>query len=197
MLDYQIFMKHAEKVCKSPHLDSVERHQILKGVKHFENGDAAATDSHRLYLARGIHDREDGAVISPDGKKLTGNYPEVKRLIPSNDALQEVELSVADLLEASSAIYGVGSVIEEIPRMDFIEDSIRYDSVHVKYHRTLPVRFEERMFVNARYVLDAVRLFKAAKCKTVTVKFYGRMRPFTLANEDESLIVLILPIRKY
>ncbi|MFY2158215.1 hypothetical protein ACOSZF_21695 [Cytobacillus firmus] len=197
MLNYEIFMKHAEKVCSSPHLDAVDRHQILKGVKHFENGDAIATDSHRLYLARGVHNREDEAVISPAGKVLSGNYPDVKRIIPTNDPSQEIGLSVADLLEASNAIYGVGSVIEETPRMDFVEDSIRYDSVHVKYQRTLPDRFEERMCVNAKYVLDAVRLFKAASCQNVSVKFYGRMRPFTLANEDESLIVLILPIRKY
>jgi hypothetical protein len=194
MISYEVFMKHAEKVTKN----APEVRTILSGVKHLENGNAVVTDSHRLYVAKGIHSRTDGAVLTPKGKPVDGNYPDVSRLIPDPlYAKQKVEMSVAELYNAADAIYSVGSFIEETPRLDFVEDSIRYDSPLVNYKRQVPVFFNESMYLNARYVLDAVKLLKAAGCQTITLNFYGSMRPFTLTNEDESLLALILPIRKY
>lgn len=193
-ITYEVFMKHAEKVTKNT---SVER-TILSGVKHLENGNLIVTDSHRLYLAKGIHSRTDGAVITPKGKMVDGDYPDVSRIIPDiSYAKQEVQLSVSELYESADAIYSVGSFIEETPRFELIENFIRYDSVLVKYKRQVSVTFDELMIVNAKYVLEAVKLFKSTGSQMVTIRFYGKLRPITLTNEDESLLALILPIRKY
>jgi hypothetical protein len=192
---YEEFMKHAAKICRS---EAIGDRQILTGVKHLENGDAIATDSHRLYLARAIHDHRDGAVLTPEGRRLTGNYPEVSRIIPSNDPVQQLQMDTKELMEAADAIYTVGSLIEgkRVP-LQFCDNFIRYDSLEVNYSRTFSVQFECSCYVNAKYFLEALKLFKAAGCSTVSVRFYGKMRPVRLTGEDENLDVIILPVRKY
>jgi hypothetical protein len=207
MISYEVFMKHADKVCKNS-LNEVR--PTLSGVKHLENGDAVCTDSHRLYLAKGIHDRTDGAVITPAGKKVDGNYPDVSRIIP--DALyakQSLQIEVSELLRASDMIASVGGVAQKNmvegteavlkpPALEFKEDAIQYNNFAVKIKYSIfPMQFEERICANAVYLLDALKLLKAAGCQMVTLNFYGTTRPFTLVNEDESLLALILPIRKY
>lgn len=198
MLDYETFMKHAAKVCESGHLsENVERYKILKGVKHLENGDAVATDSHRLYLGRGIHNRTDGAVITPKGKILDGSYPDVSRLINLGDPKQKVQLSVKDMLEAAGAIHSVGKLIDSDKnvRLKLIDNSIRYTSPIVNYYREFSVTFEIPLFLNARYLLEAMKLLKATGCERVTVNFYSSMRPVTFINENDDLLIIILPIR--
>lgn len=205
-ISYELFMKHADKVCKNA---SATR-PVLSGVKHIENGDAVCTDSHRLYVAKAIHSRTDGAVITSSGKNVEGNYPDVSRIIPdASYAKQTIQIEVAELLKAADMIASVGGLAEkEIvkgtenqpkpPALDFKEDRISYYKVHCKIHYSVnPIQFEEPLSANAFYVLDAMKLFKAAGCKTVTLNFFGKMRPFTFTNEEEDLLVLVLPIRKY
>lgn len=201
-ISYEVFMKHAEKVCKNP---ASATRPILSGVKHLENGDAVCTDSHRLYVAKGIHTRTDGAVITPKGKNVDGNYPDVSRLIPdASYAKQALKVDVADLLKAADMISSIGDLAEKEtnsnkpPALDFKEERISYNNIHCKINYSVyPIQFEEPISANAFYVLDAMKLFKAAGCQTVTLNFFGKMRPFTFTNEDEDLLVLILPIRKY
>lgn len=100
-------MKHAAKVCNNA--SSVR--PILSGVKHSENGDAVCTDSHRLYVAKKIHSRIDGAVITPSGKTVDGNYPDVSRLVPdSSYAKDTLQLEVSDLLKAADMVSSVGGL---------------------------------------------------------------------------------------
>lgn len=201
-ITYELFMKHAEKVCKNP-ISTVR--PILSGVKHAENGDLFCTDSHRLYVAKNAHDRTDGAVFTPAGKPVDGSYPDVSRLIPDRAyAKQSLEIEVSELLRAADMIVAVGSVAEQEaktekpPALEFREKVICYHNfaVHISYSFA-PVQFEEHICANAIYLLDVMKLLKAAGCQTVTLNFFGKMRPFTLTNEDESLLALILPIRKY
>ncbi|MFJ5716579.1 hypothetical protein [Neobacillus sp. NPDC093127] len=207
MLTYETFMKHAEKVCKSP---SAGVRPMLSGVKHKENGDLICTDSHRLYVAKELHSRDDGAVITPRGKIVDGNYPDVSRLIPDPlYAKQSLEIELNELFRAADMIAAVGGIAQKSmvegtkaeykpPALDFIEDAIGYTNFAVKISYSFyPLRFEEPICSNAVYVPDAVKLLKAAGCETITIRFYGSMRPFTLTNEDENLLVLILPIRKH
>lgn len=197
VINYETFMKHAEKVCKSPHLsEDLERHKPLKGVKHFEDGSAAVTDSHRLYFVKDIHDRTDGAIVTPSGKKVSGNYPDIKRLISMDYQKQELSVSVADLLEAADSINAVGSLVEgKTPLIQLKENIARYDSPLVKYHRELSVQFEVNVFLNAQYLLDAMKMFKASGCDEVTVRLFGPMRPVYFLYEN--ILALILPVRKH
>lgn len=194
-ISYEVFMKHAEKVTKN----APEVRNILSGVKHSENGDLFCTDSHRLYLAKGLHNRTDGAVLNPKGKMVDGNYPDVSRLIPdSAHAKQSLEIELAELYRAADMMAAVGGVADKIPALEFKGKVICYHNieVHISYSFA-PIQFDGHICANAFYVRDAVKLLKAAGCQTITLNFYGSMRPFTLTNEDESLLALILPIRKY
>ncbi|WP_147536075.1 hypothetical protein [Bacillus marasmi] len=198
LLDYKTFMKHAEKVCKSAHVvTNAERYKMLTGIKHLENGDAVVTDAHRLYLARNIHNRTDGAVLTPTGKKLEGDYPDISRIIPDYRlAKQVVEINLKDILHAAASIYDVGSIVEEKPRLDFTECTVRYDSPLVKYQYEFDVQFEVSLYLDALYLLQALLLFKTTGCQTVTIHFHGSFRPVVFENEDKSLLALILPVRK-
>jgi hypothetical protein len=204
MIDYQVFMKHAEKVTKNAAVVNTVR-TVLFGIKHMENGDAIVTDSHRLYVAKNVHDRTDGAIITPGGKIIDDKYPDVQRLIPDPSyAKQTLELEVKELLRAADMFASVGAIAEleadtkKPPGLEFKEDLICYSSYQVKINYSInPISFNERICANAIYVLDAMKLFKAAEFETVTFNYFGAMRPFTLTNADESLLVLILPIRKY
>lgn len=198
MVDYETFMKHAKAVTDSI-TSELERHQNLKGVKHFEDGSAVVTDAFRLYLAKGVHNRTDGVVISPGGKKLNVDYPNVKRLIPDNNgAKQEFQIHVQALLEAADIIHSVGKMIEGKSIMKFEGNTVSYQSFEIggfRYQRELSVTFETSFWMDPKFVMDAMKLFKAAKCDDVTFRFFGAMRPVTF--ECDNLIALILPIRKY
>lgn len=195
-ISFETFVKHAEIVCKNE-TDSNREKPILKGIRLLDNGDAVVTDAHRMYLAKGIHNQSVSKTIAPNGKVLEGDYPDVKRIIPSSEPHQSLELNTIELHEAAYCIYGVGSVIEEKVLLHFDENLIKYDSIHVKYQRAFPVTFNVRCFVNAKYFLDAVKFFKAVGSNLITLQFYGAMRPIKMTNEDESLIVLVLPIKKH
>jgi DNA polymerase III sliding clamp (beta) subunit (PCNA family) len=200
MIDYKVFMKHAEKVTKN----ASETRPVLKGVMHLENGTAVVTDSHRLYVAKSIHDRQEGAVITPAGKKVDGNYPDVFRIVPdSSYAKYSLQIEIKELLRAADMIASIGDLArvesksDKPPALDFKEDTVRYVSPFVNISYTLPVQFQEPICANAIYVLEAMKLLKAAGCQEVTFNYFGAMRPFTFTNEDEDLLILILPIRKY
>jgi DNA polymerase III sliding clamp (beta) subunit (PCNA family) len=188
----------------------LEVRHILSGVKHLQNGDAICTDSHRLYLAKGVHDRTDGAVLTQAGKSVDGNYPDVSRIIPDyTNAKQTLNLEVNELLKVADIIANVGSIAEKAivegtkkeskhPTLEFKEDVIRYVNFQCNINYSFyPIRFEELICADAVYVLDAMKLFKAVGCQTVTLHFHGSMRPFTFTNENEDLTALILPVRKY
>jgi DNA polymerase III sliding clamp (beta) subunit (PCNA family) len=198
MIDYKTFMAHAAKVCGSAHLKLTDKHKMLRGVKHFESGNAVATDAHRLYFAQAIHDRNDSAVITPKGKVLEGDYPDVSRLIPdSGNAKQELEIDVGEMLKGADIIASLGKIIEPVPSIKLQENELYFYSVEMKIRYFLDVKFEESLWLNAQYLLDAMKLFKAAKCQKAIFRYYGRVRPITLTNDEESLLALILPIRKY
>lgn len=198
MISYKTFMSHAAKVCSSAHLQLTDKHKMLRGVKHYESGNAVVTDAHRLYFAQAIHDRTDGAVITPKREMLEGSYPDVSRLIPSsNDAKQELEIDVGEMLKGADIIASLGKIIDPVPSIKLRENELYFYSVEMKIRYFLGVKFDESLWLNAQYLLDAVKLFKAAKCQKVIFRYYGRVRPITLSTDDESLLALILPIRKY
>ena len=212
MLDYKIFMKHAEKVTKN----APESRPVLKGVKHLDNGTAVVTDSQRLYVARGIHAGLDGVVMTPNGKVMKGSYPDVTKLIPDPSyAKYSLVINTDELLKGVDIIASVGAIAEKAkveglkdgegkplepkpPALILEDDGIRYENVQVRIkYSTAPLHFEEPICANVFYVLDAMKLFKATGDHILTFRYYGAMRPFSLTNPDDSLLVLILPIRKY
>lgn len=191
-MDYKTFMKHAKKVTKN----APEHKPVLCGVKHFEDGSAVVTDSFRLYLVKGIHGRNDGAVLSPDGKKIGGKYPETGRLIPDPlDAKQKTDVDVAEFLTAFDIMQSVAQSVSLGPGVMIRRNGVHFYSEEVEASYELSVEFEEVFATNSVFWVDALKLFKAFKYETATFSFYGKYRPFTLVSKDEKITVLILPIR--
>lgn len=194
MITYEVFMRHAEKVTKNVEIEAPKR-EVLKGVYHHPDGSLFVTDSHRLYKADNLHDRQEGALLSPKGKEVKGNFPDVTWLIPVNDPSWSLDIDVSEFIEATDTLYSVGKTVEKNVVVDFKEDKLSFTSIEVKSSYSLSVSFKESVSFRALYWLEATKLFKAAKCRTVTFNFYGQMRPITLVAEN--LTVLILPVRRH
>lgn len=192
-LDYKTFTRHAKRVIKTLAMEK----EILKGIKHFEDGSVAVTDGHRLHIVKGIHDRKDGAVITPTGKKLIGNYPEIKRLIPSYDPHYSSKLDVNEFIKAMEVIEVAGVGSDSEPYADIDGQSISFKSVEIKAKYEVSVNFEERFTSNASFWIDALKMFDAFSYEKVNFNFYGRVRPFTLESADRKVFALILPVRRY
>lgn len=196
-LTYEIFMKHADKVCK--HAGEITTRKVLQGVMHYSDGSAAVTDSHRLYMVKSIHNLEEDTINTPAGEKIEDRYPEVRRLIPQQDGELAVKVSVPDMLQAADIIASVGSQVEKLPLMKLKDETASFDHYEMVINYSFPgFSFGKApVWINAKYVLDAMNLFKAAGCEMVKLHFYGRTRPLVMFNEDETLLALILPVRKY
>jgi len=191
---YKTFMKHAEKITKSP---VVEQRKILQGVKHYGEGSAAVTDSHRLYVAEDIHELQGEPVLTPSGKEIEGAYPAIARLIPTQVPEFTGTLQVDELIKATDIMVTAAKAVGEDPVMSLAENILFFDSDEVKASYELSIDdVGMNIWSNAQYWLDAVRMFKAFKYKEVELKLYDKMRPFTLESPDKKLMALILPVRR-
>ena len=196
--EYETFMRHAKRVTKS---EAAEGRQVLKGVKHFEDGSLAVTDSHRLYLIKDIHDKGD-TLLTPDGKKLEGNYPEIHRLIPDSFETS-MTINVVEMLKGAEIMLTANSVadVDNAP-MHWDKDVLR-----MEIPETIAARYElpedhtletsEALSSNAKYWVDALKLFKAFKYTEVELRITSRLRPFTLTSPDGKLLALLMPIRTF
>lgn len=190
---YKAFMKHAEKLIKS---EAVATRPALQAVKHFENGDLVVTDSHRLYYAKDIHDKGE-ALLTPSGKEVKGNYPDIKRLFPT-DPKYSFMLDVDNLTKGVDIILTAAKVVNaKIPQMLYAENVLSFDSDEVKAKYEMPHSIDMKLWSNAQYWMDALKLFKAFKYTELVLNIHGNVRPFTLVSPDGKLTALLLPIRRY
>lgn len=194
-ITYEIFMRHAEKITKNAETVKPTK-TMLQGVFHHPDGSLLVTDLHRLYKADRLHNRMDGALLSAKGKTVNGTFPEVNRLIPTNDPHWSMEINVGEFLEATDLLHHTGQTVEKNVVIDFKENKLSFTSIEVKASYSLSVSFQEPMSFKALYWLEAMKLFKAAKEERVKLNCYGRMRPITIVGEG-GLTALILPVRRY
>lgn len=198
---YVTFMKHAQKVVKSP---TCKSRPILGGVLHRE-GYIAVTDSHRLYFALLDEQVDVEKVICPKtGAEIKeGNYPDVVRLIPEPDSAKfTAKLDVALTAQAVKLIEQAGKVgkasdLVEIKRdmADVVfstDDEALVSCEYVGGSNMDGESFE--LYASARYVKEAFELIKEAGFEEATFRYYGSTRPFTFIAGN--LTALILPIRK-
>lgn len=193
MIDYETFIKHAEKVTKT----APETRPVLKGVFHKEDGSAIVTDAHRLYVAKDVHSRGKDTVLSPEGDAIEGKYPDVTRIIPS-DFRQTIEADVRELSKAIDCIYSPAKLLDEKVIIKFEDSTIQsHMPIYYKAKIQVPFTFEEPVSFNAKYLLDALKLFRAVGIEKVRIGFNGRMRPLAIENNDNSLLAIIMPVRTY
>ena len=205
---YKDFMKHAKVL--TDNAEKVAPHRVaIQGVLHKKDGTLAVTDSHRIYHALTVDGVDEDVVKTVTGRVIDEKYPDVSRLIPdTNDADSTARFNVKELHDAVDHIYSVAKLADETVTLGVERDHV-YASAQVKepgklttemsasYDVQLPLDEGNTFRVNAKYLLDALKMFKAEKEEEVTLYFYGKHRPFTIWNDKADLIALILPIRIY
>lgn len=194
--DYKTFIRHASKVTKSP---AIGEREVLSGVMHYENGDMAVADSHRLYLAKEMHDKGE-VLLSPTGKEMKDQYPDIFRLIPDQPG-ETTKLDIDEMFKGVDIIMTGANAVNEEPVMSWKEDVLSFESemLSAKYELSfnLPTESEQGLTSNAKYWHEALQMFRAFKYKEVEFSFNGSVRPFTLKSLDGKLMALLLPIRRY
>jgi|SRR5690625_3313519 len=201
-VSYITFMKHAKKVAKGP---AIKSRPVLGGVIHRE-GYIAVTDSHRLYYATDLHEGKEKNINPVTGEEIDeGAYPEVERIIPeSRTEVQSIKISdVSKLYDYVRAIEVVSRINKttDIMAMEFDDGyfSIRTDDEItdgiVKYvEGSKEPKDEETIYVNIKYVKEALMLFRDAKISGIVINQYGINNPITIAGGN--LTTLIMPVRK-
>lgn len=197
---YKRFMRHAKNLTDSE-VAKASTKQIIRGVKHYEDGSLAVTDSHRLYFVKDMHDKGD-CVITPSGQKLEGNYPEIKRLFPESwtDSLvldtrkwlQAVELKV------TAAKLAMKDNKEEVNKnfpVIWEEDMLSYLDLNIKAKTQIEDVAPGKIALNVFYLHHALQLFDIFKYGEFEVRYNGSYFPLVLLSRDEKVQVVLLPIR--
>lgn len=193
MLTYETFMKHADKVTKT----ASENRPVLKGVFHHQDGSLVVTDSRRLYKVFGIdHDKNPNSIYTPAGKKIDKPYPNTDRLVQIPENSESFTFETKEMLQAVDVVTCAPTALGETPIIRFKEHEMvcQFNGFDRAFYK-LPANFKERFVLNGQFLLDALKLLKAAKCKEFSLLFTGRLRPIFLVADN--ITILIMPIRIY
>lgn len=191
MLTYETFMKHANKVIKTASESKPELH----GVYHHKDGSLVVTDAHRLYKVFGIeHDKEPGTIYTPKGKKINKPYPDTNRLVQIPENSESFTFETKEMLQAVDVITCAPTVLKETPFIRFKECEMmcQFNDNDRAFYK-LPTKFKESFILNGQFLLDALKLLKAAKREEFSLLFTGRLRPIFLVADG--ITILIMPIR--
>lgn len=202
MTSYATFIKHAEKVTKT----ATNSRPILKGVYHAENGQVFVTDSYRLY--RFNYGYSNGESFTSDiktGKHIEGNYPDVSRIIPENDAQVTLDIDVAKTLVVTKSLQTAAKALSDsknytLVQLEHIDDNYlltvgKLKNDFISSYKLAPYIGEavESIAIQSQFLIDALTLFKEAGETSVTLKLYGQYRPITISSSD--VTTLIVPVR--
>jgi DNA polymerase III sliding clamp (beta) subunit (PCNA family) len=164
-----------------------------------------ATDSHRLIR---IHHNEEvkDNYLHHYKEELTKDvavisYPQVDRLFPeTRDAQVKTTINVAEWLEAhtlgmEAAKEHKNKVIhlkENEFTVNFPNTEPNFEDIAFRYSLDSDTGIEE-VHYNCEYMLQALKMFKKMKIQTVTLYFYGKVRPMLLVSENVEMI--LMPVR--
>ena len=220
-VSYLTFLKHAEKVAKNAH----PSRSVFQNVYH-EGGFVYVTDSHRIYRAKCNYAAEEGAITNVlTGRKFDGEFPDVKaHTLISKDPVAIVELDVIRALDAFKALQQAGVIPRDSDDKKKRKDAVRLDitvegdtatvstvdsGITAIYEAPVIKKASNDVLLsafNAEYMVQALALFKDAfkdAISTGTIKklrwnIYGNLVPFTITadNAEESLLAIILPVRR-
>ena len=136
-------------------------------------------------------------------RALDGVFPDVNRLVPDRSSYSTIlRIDRADLLKAVDRT------------LLFTEERVTIDTLTISQQETrLTSKSQEigdfneelapeavdgedlRVSFSATYMLDALKTIPSDK---VAIRFVGKMKPFTIADEaNEDLVQLMLPVRTY
>ena len=134
---------------------------------------------------------------------LEGNYPDTSRLIPE-EYQTNITIDGKSLLQAiDRALLVARGDRNNVVRFEILDGQtveISSNSPEIgKVQEEIPVKLLEgenlKISFSAKYMMEAL---KAIDDHDVVIQFTGTMRPFILrAEQDDSILQLILPIRTY
>ncbi len=133
---------------------------------------------------------------------LDGNYPDTSRLIPS-ESKTDVLVNTKDFLQAivRASLLGEGkNNIVKLSTIDQREIEISSNIPEIgkvveEVNAELIQGEDLKISFNAKFMMDALRALEGSDIK---VSFTGAMRPFLIqAQNDDSMLQLILPVRTY
>lgn len=198
---YVTFMKHAQKVVKSPTCKTLP---VLGGVIHRDNY-IAVTDSHRMYYATDMYEGEEKNVNPITGLEIdNGNYPDVERLIQdSSNAKHVYNIDVTHAYEAVRAIELASKVNKATTEMNIVtgdnylkfktDDKAAFDVVYNADLSSSIVDLETSI-LDIKYVKEALHVLKDAKVERFTLEYFGKHRPFQLRSGN--FLAIVLPKRQ-
>lgn len=201
LIPYIKVMKHAEKITKKV---SATR-PILTGVMHSRDSSLTVTDSHRMYHINNMSHGLENVVINPKtGDYIDGNYPETSRLIPEDDGKLTVNVNISQALEALRAMKIIVKANDKSEAVRFVTENgtLSIDAGDDQTHMEMKYIVGDldnghddiSMLVSSTYLYEGLDFLKDVGYEEVIFNFYGNERPFTLVNNDTT--VLILPIRE-
>jgi len=177
---YVTFIKHAEKVIKSPNLKS---RPILQTVLHKDNY-VAVTDSHRLYYVDNVYEGEEKTVDLTTGQAVDrGAYPDITKLIqdesyakfthiidvlPAYEAVRAIEIAskinkASDLLDVE-----IGEKLLTIKTTSDTEVSVNYSPIKPPTD-THSTDLSEFITFNIKYIKELFHLLKDARVDKVAL----------------------------
>ncbi len=197
---YVTFMKHAQKVTKSP---TCKTRPVLGGVIHRDNY-VAVTDSHRLYFASEMYEGEEKNVDPKTGAEITeGNYPDVVRLIQDEGNAKHVytidvthAYEVVRAIELASKVNKATTDMIIVTGFDHIEfktdNSVAFE-VSYKASVSTDITNLETTIIYIKYLKEAIHVIKDAKVEKFTLEYFDKLRPIQLRAGN--FVAIVLPKR--
>ena len=181
-----------------------ESRPVLKGV-HYENGNMAATDSHQLVLFKDVVDdtKLNVTIDLSTYLPIDMNYPEVDRLIPTEQTTQLVFHGLNDLNGLVTYLKaGKKALVDMTIKGTGVNIKVK-DNPYMTYNQEVEWNGDELdISFNANYLYNALayldRLTKDQPgdyTGNVTINFDGKLRPFTV--EFGKMVYLICPVRNF
>lgn len=199
-IPYVTFMKHAQKVTKGK---AAKTRPILSVVNHRQDC-VEVTDSHRAYVVAGVYEGAEKQVDPTTGLDVDhGNYPNIERLIDDKDDARYTHvINVNEAYEAVRAIELADRLSKDgYMRIAISGDSLAFEALEkavfsVKYQPRVSTttQEEEAVYLDIKYLKEAIHVLKDAKAESFTLGFHGPLRPIQIFAGNFTAI--ITPIRK-
>ncbi|MGG1157511.1 hypothetical protein ABE237_00620 [Brevibacillus formosus] len=182
-----------------------EMRPSLQMVQHRSGGDIVATDSHSMFLAKGVHGFKEEYLVNPNTLEFAvGDFPDTYKIIPA-DKEHTFMLNQTQLAAWIHFHKSFKQLKLKYVTVFFERESMKIEIKIPDNHATLQLPLSEYNQQNANcekisydpeYMLESLQGMQKLGSETVKFKFYGQMQPFVLDNGNDALC-LILPMRIY
>lgn len=178
---------------------------VLQMIHHRAGGDIVATDSHSMFMAKGVHGFKEEYLVNPNTLEFSvGSFPDTSKIVP-DDKEHTFSLNQTQMAAWIHFHKSFKQLKLKFVTAYFEQDSMKIEIKIPDNNATLHLPLSDYNWKNANsdkvsyapeYMLESLQGMQKLKSETVKFKFYGPVLPFVLDN-DRDAICLILPIRTY